>query len=111
MREAAAQGRPELLEEWRKLTTSDHVYYMCTKFQSDGDVHEYFTPYESPHEAFVRFMSVLDDLARRLSAPPERKSGRPRRGSKTTKSGRGDVVKTPKSRAKPDGRKTRERRS
>ena len=59
-------GDPALLADWRKLTTSDHVYYMCTKFFSDGDVHKYFSPYDTPHEAFVRFMNVLDDLKIRL---------------------------------------------
>ncbi len=73
VKEAAAAGRPELLADWRRLTTSDHVYYMCTKFFSDGDVHEYFTPYDSPHESFVRFMSVLDDLRLRLDEPPTRR--------------------------------------
>jgi alpha-amylase len=63
---AAKQGKPELLEDWRKLTTSDHFYYMCTKYRSDGDVHEYFTPYRSPHDSFVVFMNVLDDLTERV---------------------------------------------
>ncbi len=74
VRLAAQRGHPELLDQWRKLTTSDHVYYMCTKLRSDGDVHEYFSPHESPHEAFITFMNVLDDfsdrLARALSAKP-----------------------------------------
>ncbi len=61
-----ATGDQELLEAWRRLTTSDHTYYMCTKHMSDGDVHEYFSPYESPHDAFVNFMNVLDDLALRV---------------------------------------------
>lgn len=56
---------PELLSQWRRLSTSDHFYYMCTKHFSDGDVHKYFSPYASPHEAFLCFMNVLDDLARR----------------------------------------------
>lgn len=63
-----AAGDPELSAAWRKLTTSDHVYYMCTKYFSDGDVHKYFTPYDSPHESFVRFISVLGDLEARLDA-------------------------------------------
>ena len=58
-----------LAAQWRKLTTSDHVYYMCTKFFSDGDVHKYFSPYASPHDAFISFMNVLDDLERRLDTP------------------------------------------
>jgi alpha-amylase len=68
VRRAAESGRPELHERWRRLTTSDHVYYMCTKWFSDGDVHKYFSPYNSPHDAFITFMNVLDDLARRARA-------------------------------------------
>lgn len=64
--EAAATGDEELIEAWRKLSTSDHVYYMSTKWFSDGDVHEYFSPYETPHDAFISFMNVVDDLARRV---------------------------------------------
>ena len=63
VREAAERGHPELLATWRKLTTSDHVYYMSTKWHSDGDVHEYFTPYDSPHDSFIIFMHALDDLS------------------------------------------------
>jgi alpha-amylase len=70
VRHAAAQGRPELLEAWKRLTTSDHVYYMCSKLRSDGDVHEYFTPHESPHDSFVLFMRVLEALAERLDDAP-----------------------------------------
>ncbi|KAA3612449.1 MAG: alpha-amylase [Planctomycetota bacterium] len=66
--QAADQGAPEWLEIWRKLSTSDHVYYMCTKFFADGDVHKYFSPYATPHDAFITFMNVLEDLARRLNA-------------------------------------------
>lgn len=52
----------KLLEDWRKLQTSDHFYYMCTKWFSDGDVHKYFNPYESPYESFIAFMNVYSDL-------------------------------------------------
>ena len=64
---AVALGHPEILEIWRRLTTSDHVYYMSTAWFSDGDVHEYFTPYESPHDSFIVFMNVLDDLTDRVT--------------------------------------------
>ncbi|MBC8495867.1 polysaccharide deacetylase family protein [archaeon] len=57
---------PKLLEDWRKLTTSDHFYYMCTKWFNDGDVHKYFNPYESPYEAFITFINILNDMAGRL---------------------------------------------
>jgi alpha-amylase len=56
---------PKLIDDWRKLTTSDHFYYMCTKWFSDGDVHKYFSPYESPYEGYIAFMNVLNDIALR----------------------------------------------
>lgn len=55
-----------LYDAWRRLSTSDHLYYMCTKHFSDGEVHKYFSPYASPHDAFIALMNVLDDLARRV---------------------------------------------
>lgn len=63
------EGDPALLEDWRRLTTSDHLYYMCTKWFNDGDVHKYFSPYETPYDAFVVFMNVLQDMEQRLGAP------------------------------------------
>lgn len=56
----------ELIETWRKLQTSDHFYYMCTKWSEDGDVHAYFSPYESPYDAYVAFMNALSDLQLRV---------------------------------------------
>lgn len=55
-----------LLEQWRKLLTSDHFYYMSTKFWQDGDVHKYFSPYETPHEAYIYFMNCVADLKQRI---------------------------------------------
>ncbi len=55
----------ELLDDWRKLQTSDHFYYMCTKYFSDGDVHKYFNPYESPYDSYINFMNVLNNLKER----------------------------------------------
>lgn len=57
----------ELIETWRKLQTSDHFYYMCTKWFSDGDVHAYFSPYESPYDAYIAFMNALSDLQLRVT--------------------------------------------
>lgn len=57
----------ELIDDWRKLQTSDHFYYMCTKWFSDGDVHAYFSPYQSPYDAFRFFMNTWHDLKFRLS--------------------------------------------
>jgi len=58
----------QLIHDWRALQTSDHVYYMCTKWFTDGDVHAYFSPYDSPYDAFLYFMNVLRDLRYRLHA-------------------------------------------
>ena len=57
---------PKLIHIWRKLQASDHFYYMSTKQFSDGDVHSYFSPYQSPYEAFISFMNVLKDLELKL---------------------------------------------
>lgn len=69
VKEKAAAGDPWVLEDWRKLTTSDHVYYMCTKHWADGDVHKYFSPYDSPYDGYINFMNVLDNLRSRVDAP------------------------------------------
>lgn len=60
-------GDQAMLDNWRKLLTSDHFYYMSTKFWQDGDVHKYFSPYGTPHEAYVYFMNCLEDLRQRVS--------------------------------------------
>ena len=56
----------ELINDWRKLQTSDHFYYMCTKWFTDGDVHAYFSPYESPYDAFLYYINTIRDLRWRL---------------------------------------------
>lgn len=56
----------QLLDDWRKLQTSDHVYYMSTKFSHDGNVHAYFSPYESPYDAFMYFMNAVRDIRWRI---------------------------------------------
>ncbi|MEO7904952.1 MAG: glycoside hydrolase family 57 protein [Candidatus Saccharimonadales bacterium] len=59
-------GDLQLISDWRNLQTSDHVYYMCTKWFTDGDVHAYFSPYESPYDAFLYFMNAIRDMRYRL---------------------------------------------
>ena len=58
----------DILKDWAYLQTSDHFYYMSTKFFSDGEVHAYFNPYETPYEAFMNYMNVLSDFTLRLNA-------------------------------------------
>jgi len=60
------KGDKELLHVWRLLQTSDHLYYICLKNFSDAEVHAYFSPYDSPYRAFMNYMSVIQDLKRRL---------------------------------------------
>lgn len=57
-----ASGDSQLISDWRNLQTSDHYYYMCTKWASDGDVHAYFSPYDSPYEASLYVMNALRDI-------------------------------------------------
>ncbi|PLX10164.1 MAG: alpha-amylase [Marinilabiliales bacterium] len=57
---------PQIQKDWLYLQTSDHFYYMCTKWFSDGDVHKYFNPYSSPYDAFINYMNVLSDFIIRV---------------------------------------------
>ena len=52
---------------WKKLTTSDHFYYMSTKYWSDGDVHKYFSPYDNPLDAYAYFNNACAHLEYLLS--------------------------------------------
>lgn len=56
----------QLIEDWRKLQTSDHFYYMCVKWFNDGDIHAYFSPYSSPYDAYINFNNAYHDLKARL---------------------------------------------
>jgi len=56
----------EMERTWRYLQTSDHFYYMSTKFWSDGDIHAYFSPYDSPYDAYINYMNVINDFKQKL---------------------------------------------
>ncbi len=60
--------QPEILKDWKYMQSSDHLYYMSTKFFSDGEVHAYFNPYESPYDAYINYMNILSDFILRLNA-------------------------------------------
>lgn len=49
---------------WRYLQTSDHFYYMASKYGSCGEVHAYFC-YIDPESAFKTYMRVLADYEER----------------------------------------------
>ncbi|MCE2929447.1 MAG: glycoside hydrolase family 57 protein [Candidatus Caenarcaniphilales bacterium] len=65
-----ATANQDLINTWRALQTSDHFYYMCTKWFADGDVHKYFNPYESPYEAYINYQNVLRDFENVLFKQP-----------------------------------------
>jgi alpha-amylase len=59
-------GSRSLLNTWRYLQSSDHFYYMSTKNGDDRGVHDYFSSYNSPYEAFMNYMNILSDLVQQV---------------------------------------------
>ncbi len=57
----------EINRDWIYLQTSDHFYYMCTKFFTDGDLHRLYNPYDTPYQAFINYMNVISDFAGRIN--------------------------------------------
>ena len=54
---------PAILTDWRKLLTSDHFYYMYLGGHgADLGVHQYFSSYGSPYDAYANYMNALTDL-------------------------------------------------
>ncbi len=70
-REVLDSSDEDIIHDWRKLQTSDHFYYMCTKYFADGDVHKYFNPYESPYDAYINYMNILDNVRLRAREQAE----------------------------------------
>ena len=73
-KDVIASKDESLIADYRKLQESDHFYYMCTKFFSDGAVHKYFNPYDTPYEAFINYMNVLSDFIIRVNKTKVKKS-------------------------------------
>jgi alpha-amylase len=63
-----ASGDATYIDSWKKMLTSDHFYYMCSKYWADGDVHKYFSPYDSPYDAYIYFMNAMSDLSIQLKS-------------------------------------------
>jgi alpha-amylase len=66
------RNNSHLLALWRRLQTSDHFYYMATKSNFDAAVHDYFSPYEGPYDAFIHYMNVMKDLKLSVLATAEK---------------------------------------
>ncbi|SFB82278.1 alpha-amylase [Flexibacter flexilis DSM 6793] len=62
-------GNSELWDEWGKLQTSDHFYYMSTRYWGNP-VHDNFSPYASPYDAYINYMNILSDFEIRLQTAP-----------------------------------------
>ena len=86
-----AIDHPDFTYVWNFLQGSDHFYYMATKWFSDGDVHSYFNPYDSPYEAFINYMNVLSDFEIEVDKKYGAASGRSARSAYTI-NGRRDVL-------------------
>jgi alpha-amylase len=56
----------ELLEMWRYFQTSDHLYYMFTAGGGPGEVHSYFSPFNTPADAFVTSQAAILDFENRV---------------------------------------------
>lgn len=61
---------PKLIDAWRKLQTSDHLYYISTKGFEDGNVHQYFSHYDNPYDGFINYMNILQDFKQNVSENP-----------------------------------------
>ena len=85
---------PALTHDFDCLQASDHFYYMCTKLFSDGAIHQYFTPYDTPYEAFINYMNVLSDFIRRVEEETDRKKTRHPKEEKEPKETR-KVIEAP----------------
>lgn len=81
-KEVMAGKNEAVIADFRKLQESDHFYYMCTKFFSDGAVHKYFNPYDTPYEAFINYMNVLSDFAIRVEKASVKKVRGKKSGTK-----------------------------
>ena len=64
----------EIIDTWARLLTSDHFYYMSTKYWNDGDVHKYFSHYNTPYDAYINFMNVVTDFEHVLETRTEKTS-------------------------------------
>ncbi len=56
----------EFSKLWRDFQTSDHLYYMFTAGGGPGEVHSYFSPFESPMDAFAAAQTLLIEFEARL---------------------------------------------
>ncbi len=56
----------EFLRIWRFFQTSDHLYYMFTSGGGPGEVHSYFSSFNTPIDAYVTAQSAILDFENRV---------------------------------------------
>ncbi len=56
-----ATENDSLIHTWGKLQTSDHFYYMSTRYWNDG-VRQAFSPFKSPYQGCINYMNALTDF-------------------------------------------------
>jgi alpha-amylase len=62
------QGDEQLLRDWRSLQAIDHLLQMSTAAEETVGRAKGDSPYDSPYDAYISFMNILDDLAARVGA-------------------------------------------
>ena len=57
---------PKIKEVWRKFLTSDHLHHIATKSMKDGNVHNYFSYFDHPHQGFAVITEHLMDFQKQV---------------------------------------------
>ncbi len=57
-----ASGNERILESWRKLQSSDHLLYLDTEEDGGNRPAQFFSPFKSPHDAYIYLMNALASL-------------------------------------------------
>ncbi|WP_457612342.1 glycoside hydrolase family 57 protein [Methanocaldococcus sp.] len=52
----------EIHRIYKTLQTSDHLYYISTKGFGDFEVHNYFSHYDTPFDAYAYYLNILYDF-------------------------------------------------
>jgi len=98
---------PKILTDWKYFQTSDHFYYMCTKFFVKGSMHSYFNPFSSPYDAFINYMNILSDFEIKIKlALSSNNSGIKKTNGNGTKKTNNIAAKTDKEKVKKVVKKT-----
>ncbi len=57
-----ATNNPRIIESWRRLQSSDHFLYLDTEESNGNRPAQQFSPFKSPHEAYIYLMNALASL-------------------------------------------------